>query len=112
MPSVNIFYTTYEAHEALKGITQEIRAFIAEKLSCGERTLQSEEISLRGFLANDLGMISSVEVEITAHAYPARIEQQDKICSDIAEFLERKNPIFAAPHVWLLLCELGHSWKD
>ncbi len=56
-------------------------------------------------------MISPIEIEITAAAYKERVEKQDQICLNIAKYLQDKDPSFGEIKVWLILTELGHSWK-
>jgi hypothetical protein len=50
-------------------------------------------------------------LEITAYAFPERVEKQDKICLDVADYIREKIPAVKELQVWLKLCELGHSWQ-
>ena len=55
------------------------------------------------------GQISEIEAVIVAQAYPERVRDQDKICSEIKEFITSKVNNLKAVYVWLQLSELGHS---
>lgn len=56
-------------------------------------------------------MIGGVEVDIHAHAFQERIEKQDEICLSVMDYIQKKEPSVGAVKVWLILSELGHSWK-
>lgn len=56
-------------------------------------------------------MIAPVEIEITAHAFPERIDKQDEICLRIRDFLKQGLRAQEDIRVWLLLPQLGHSWE-
>ena len=88
-----------------------VKKFIAEKLSCGDKKLTTEEVSIRLINVRGDGMIGDVEIEVTAHAFKERVEKQDQICLDIAEYIGEKDKTFGGVKVWLKLVELGHSWK-
>ena len=117
MPTVNIFYKDIGEGKdvarqlSLDSIGDDLKIFIAQELTCKEIKLKPEEISIRLINAGGDGMISPIEIEITAHAYKERVEKQDQICLNIAKYLQDKNPTFGGIKVWLILTELGHSWE-
>jgi hypothetical protein len=111
MPSVNIYSSDSDLGKRVLGIATDLRKFIAEQLSCNDRVLQSSEVSLRLHQCGDAGMISPLEIEIFAFHYAARVQKQDEICREIAAFIREAGPGLPLPHVWLILCELGHSWE-
>ena len=87
----------------------ELQTYLAARLSCGDIKLRPDEVSVRLIaVKDDSRMLGSVEVDITAHAFPDRIKDQDKICFDIKEWL-RKEASISDPRVWLQLCQLGHD---
>ena len=112
MPTVNIFYTEAAQEKKLDALIAKLKTYIAAALSCGEKKLSSDEISIRLIRVGGRGMLGSVEVEITAHAFAERVKQQDAICLDVADYIKKENPLLGDVKVWLLLCELGHSWKE
>ena len=57
-------------------------------------------------------MIGSVEIEITAHSFKERVGQQDEICLKVADYIKKEEPSLGEVKVWLILAELGHSWKE
>lgn len=108
MPIVNFYHKNNSSD--LENFVPKLKEFIAEKLSCGDKELTSDEISIRFILVGGDGMIGNVEVEITAHAYEERVEKQDEICRDTREYIMKEVPSLGDIRVWLKLCELGHSW--
>ena len=58
------------------------------------------------------GMIGSIEAEITAHAFPERVRNQDAICLAVADYIKKELSALGEVKVWLVLCEFGHSWKE
>lgn len=111
MPTANIFYSKKEQHGNLKKLTTELKVYLAEKLSCGDTTLKKDEISVRLIEVDRTGMIGTVELEITAFAFPDRVKKQDEICLDVQSFIQKKYPTLGEVKVWLILAELGHSWE-
>jgi hypothetical protein len=111
MPTANFFYKDTEQLEKLENIASNLKKFLAEKLTCGDIALTPKEISIRFITAKGSGMIGQVEVEITAAAFKDRVEKQDQICLDITDFIKEKIPSLGEVKVWLILVELGHSWK-
>jgi len=107
MPTINIFHQN-KAKE-LEKLATKLKPFVAEKLSTSRKKLSTEEISIR--LINIEGeMIGDVELEITAHSFPERVEKQDDICNEVREYIQKIHPSMGEVRVWLILCELGHSW--
>lgn len=114
MPTINIFYKHGDADRrlALDAVRDDLKKFVAQTLTCQDIKLKPEEISVRLVGVDGEGMIGKVEIEITAHAFKERIENQDQICLKTAAYLHEK---LGMPlddiKVWLVLAELGHSWK-
>jgi hypothetical protein len=106
MPSVNI-YSNKGSINKIKVILPKLREFLAKKLSCGERELDAGEISIRVLIPEFSLPIADVEIVIAAHAYKERINRQDEICGETADFIYSHSSIRA--YVWLQLSELGHS---
>ena len=107
MPTINIYHQNKA--EEFEGVVEKLKTFVAEKLSTNDKRLSSEEISIR--LINVEGkMIGDVELEITAHAFPERVERQDDICNEVRQFIQKEYPSLGEVRVWLILAELGHSW--
>ena len=111
MPSVNI-YTNKNRVESLESILPELREFTAQKLSCGDRKLASDEISLRVLVPDASLQIADTELEIKAYSYDKRVKKQDDICLSIKDYVQRTCPKAGAVYVWLQLSELGHSAKE
>ena len=108
MPSVNI-YTNRERIKPLEKILEGLREVTAKELSCEDRTLESDEISLR-VLAPDVSLQKAdTELEIKAYSFDARVKRQDKICRSIKDYVERTCPKAGSVYVWLQLSELCHS---
>lgn len=113
MPAANFYVSEDKTIEQLNKHGEKIRTYLSERLSCGGRALRAAEVSLRFIKTASLGLqIAPLEVEILAHAYPERVREQDLICREIAAFLQNLDPGLPASHVWLALCELGHSWVE
>ena len=110
MPTINIYFLEETKIEKLKSLTSNLKTFVAEKLTCRDIKLTPEEISVRFIHVSGGKMIGDVELEITAHAFPERVEKQDKICLDVMNYIKEKAPSIGDVKVWLKLCELGHSW--
>jgi hypothetical protein len=111
MPSINI-YTSKERVESLEDILPELRKFTAKELSCLDRKLDSNEISLRVIVPEASLPIADTELEIKAHSYPERVKKQDDICLSIKEYVQKYCPKAGSVYVWLQLSELGHSAKE
>ncbi len=108
MPPVNI-YTSRERVKPLDGILDGLRECIARELSCKDRTLASDEISLRVLVPEASRQIADTELEIFAHHYPERVERQDAICLSVQNYVQAQCPEAGSVYAWLSLGELGHS---
>ena len=112
MPTTNIYYNDKENETLLVNFAPLLRPFLARALSCGERTLEPEEISVRLLFSPAPTMIAPIELEITAHAYKERSQNADQICLLIQSFVNDNLPSVADVQVWLKLVDLGHSWQE
>jgi hypothetical protein len=108
MPSINI-YTNREKVTFLNEILSDLRDFTARELSCGDRKLASNEISLRVIVPETSLQIADTELEIKAHSYTERVAKQDQISLAIRKYIENTCPQAGSVYVWLQLSELGHS---
>jgi hypothetical protein len=111
MPSVNI-YTSGERVQSLENILSDLREFTAEKLSCKDRKLSPNEISLRVIVPETGLTVADTELEIKAYSYPERIKKQDKICLSIRKYMQKYCPQAGSVCVWLQLSELGYSAQE
>ena len=106
MPTVNVYYKSWGD---LSPNAPKLQNFLATKLSCGDIKLRRDEVSVRLIaVKDDSAMLGRVEVDITAHAFPYRVKNQDKICLETKKWIEKAWSIKDA-RVWLRLCELGHD---
>ena len=110
MPTVNIYYQKEQAQ--LNALTSSLKTYIAEQLTCGDIQLSPGEVSVRLIKTKGAGLIADVEVEITAHSFGERVDKQDEICLAVRRFILDNTTSFEDARVWLLLCELGHSWGE
>ncbi len=110
MPTINIFYNG-ELPKELEELTHSVKEFAAKELTCGDIKLKSDEVSVRFISSRGNGMLGPVEIEITAAAFKERVEKQDEICLNIQKFILEKIDSLPDVKVWLILSELGHSWK-
>jgi len=107
MPLTTI-YTSKENVTKIKNILPKIREIIADELSCKERIIKPQEISIKILVPLEHLSMKEIEIIINAHSYPDRIKKQDEICLRIKEFISlniKNDSVF----VWLQLGELGHS---
>ena len=109
MPTVNIFCRRKDNDQLINLITG-LKIFLAKKLTCGDIKLSPKEISIRILNIEGDNMIGKVELEIKAHAFKERVEKQDEICNDVRQYIMQKDKLLGDIRVWLILCELGHSW--
>jgi hypothetical protein len=112
MPTVNIFDSKTTDEISWRDFVPELRHFIANELSCNQRSLGDDEISIRLISTNNLAMIAPIEVEINAHAYEARVSRSDEICLSIRAFIKERLSSDSDVRVWLTLADLGHSWEE
>ena len=110
MPTVNIFYKNKTNAYDLEALSTELKRYVAEQLTCGDIKLSPDEVSVRLLNIRGNGMLTPIEAEITAAAFKERVEEQDEICLNIQKFLIDKLGVTDVK-VWLILSELGHSWK-
>jgi hypothetical protein len=111
MPTVNIYHQTSEQRAKLSSLAAELKTFVAKELTCGDITLKADEVSIRFVETIGDFMIGAVEVDIHAHAFKERVEKQDEICLRVMDYIQKKEPSLGIVKVWLVLSELGHSWK-
>ncbi len=110
MPTANVYYTKLDQKNAVERITSDLKTFIAKELTCGDISLDPKEVSVRPIKVEGSGMIGDIEVEVKAHAFQERVENQDGFCLDLERFLERRTGIRNVK-TWLILSELGHSME-
>jgi len=112
MPTVNTYFEDEGLVPKLDAITPELKEVVAEQLTCGERTLQPNEITVRKLLSLGKGLMADVEMDIVAAPYKERVERQDEICRFIRKFVLDNLEGIDDVQVWLPLAELGHSIED
>jgi hypothetical protein len=110
MPTINIFYDNDEIESKLHEVTSQLKKLVAKELTCGDIKLESDEVSVRLLNSRGKGMLAPVELEVTAASFKERVEKQDEICLSIQKFLIEQLGL-PDVKVWLILSELGHSWK-
>jgi hypothetical protein len=110
MPTINIFYDNGGFESKLYDVTAQLKKFVAKELTCGDTKLGSDEVSIRLLKSRGNGMLAPVELEVTAASFKERVEKQDEICLNIQKFLLDELNL-SDIKVWLILSELGHSWK-
>jgi hypothetical protein len=110
MPTVNVFYSDEKFEAQLSSVADELKAFTAKELTCGDISLEPNEVSVRIINTARTGMLAEIELEVTAHAFDERIKKQDEICLNIRKFMKQKIEV-SEIRVWLLLPQLGHSWE-
>ncbi len=112
MPVVNTYYREPRFFPALSEASPAIQECIAEQLSCGDRTLQPSEVSVRLLDALGRNMLADVEIDMFAAPYKERVERQDEICRNVRKLVLSLVPDLQDTQVWLMLQELGHSWEE
>jgi hypothetical protein len=112
MPTVNTYFEDENFVPLLDAITPELKEVVAAQLTCGDRALQPDEVSVRKILSLGKGMMADVEMDIYAAAYKDRVERQDEICRFIRGFVLDNLEGVKDVQVWLPLSELGHSIED
>ncbi|MFA5175805.1 MAG: hypothetical protein WC413_00910 [Candidatus Nanoarchaeia archaeon] len=112
MPSVTVNVSSEKELNVIKRILPNLREMIAKELSCKDRTLRKDEVSIRVFMPLTQLPIADVEVTIVAYSYPERVKKQDDICLAVKKFISSQNSIFKSVFVWLQLSELGHSIEE
>lgn len=110
MPIVNVFLKDGRVIQKVQDRIPELKAYLADALTCGDIKLTPGEISIRILTTVGGDMIAPVEVEITAHAFSERVQKQDEICLEVMKYLKDRISEVGDVKVWLKLSELGHSW--
>lgn len=110
MPTINIFYNDQQELLKLNKVVPHLKEYVAKQLTCGDIQLKSEEVSIRLIKNSGGGMLAPIELEVKAAAFKERVDKQDEICLDIQKFLIDSLKVEDVK-VWLILAELGHSWK-
>ena len=108
MPSINI-YTSRGRAPALEQLLPQLRDFTAKTLSCGDRTLATNEMSLRIIIPEYSSQIADTEIEMFAYQYSERVKKQDEICRSVRNYVQQQCPQAGSVYAWLALSELGHS---
>ncbi|HVQ44264.1 MAG TPA: hypothetical protein VMT30_04845 [Candidatus Saccharimonadia bacterium] len=111
MPILNAYYTSPEQLRIMEEMTPAIKQFVAAQLTCGELSLSPGEVTVRLMQVEGSGMIGDVEIDMVAHEFQERVEDQDGICQRVKAYLEQASPGLGEVRVWLNLGQLGHSWK-
>ena len=96
----------------LDAITPGLKEVVADQLTCGDRALQPNEITVRKILSLGAGLMADVELDIAAAAYKERVDKQDEICRFIRKFVFENIDGIKDVQVWLPLSELGHSIEE
>jgi hypothetical protein len=110
MPPVNAYYRNNAHERDLAAIADgPLQTCIAEQLTCKDRGLQPNEISVRLIRALGGGMLAPIELDIFAAPYEERVERQDEICLEVRRFVLANVTGLYDANVWLSLSELGHS---
>jgi hypothetical protein len=112
MPTANIYVADAQLKSQCRAIATQLQELLASELTCGERTLKPEEISVRLLTVEGSTTIAPFEMEIIAHAYSERGPRADTICLIVRKFLLQKIRAAKDVQVWLILAELGHSWES
>ena len=112
MPVVNAYYRDLKYLSGLEAASPALQSFVAEQLTCGDRSLQPNEVSVRLLEAAGKRMLVDVELDIFAAPYKERVERQDEICRNVKKFVLDSVQDLDDTNVWLILSELGHSHVD
>jgi hypothetical protein len=106
MPTINLYRTKETAENITPKITDNLKKFVADILTCPDIKLPPNEVSVRPITVdNDRDMMAPVECDIVAYNFPARAAKQDEICLEVRKFLLENIGISDA-RVRLQLCEL------
>jgi len=105
MPTVNIFYQDTEQEPKLAALTSQLKEYIAQELTCDDIKLTPKEVSVRLVHVHGDGMLGSIEIEITAHAFAERVKQQDQICLNIVNYVKKQGSSLGEVKVWLILSQ-------
>lgn len=103
MPTINIYGKVDTCIG--KNLVSDFKQTVADLLSCDERKLVPQEISLRLLPAETNHMLADIECDIFAAQYPQRVLKQDEICNQVRDFLIANIAVQDAK-VWLMLSEM------
>lgn len=110
MPTINLYRTSETAKKINPQITDGLKKFVADILTCSDIELPPKDISIRRITVDDdTDMIAPVECDIAAYNFPERVAKQDEICAKIRLFLLENIDWINDAKVWLQLSELWHS---
>jgi hypothetical protein len=112
MPTVNTYFEDEKLVPKLDVITPELKEVVAKQLTCGDRALQPDEVTVRKILSLGRGLMADVELDIVAAPYKERVDRQDEICRFVRRFMLANLEGVEDVQVWLPLSELGHSIED
>jgi hypothetical protein len=107
VPTITIYVRDDSWVQRIERLLTSLAAEAAAQLSTPEMDIDADHISIRVMVTRASRMMSAVEVEISAHAFPSRVQRQDHICGALRVWLaEREIPA----RVWLQLSELGYGY--
>jgi hypothetical protein len=109
MPTISIYLSGPTWTEPLSALMDDLANEAAKHLSTAELVLDADHISIRLVAVTQARMMSPVELEISAHAFPSRVERQDEICSYLRSWLADRS---VPARVWLQLSDLGYGYAD
>ena len=112
MPAVNAYIRDSKFLTQFDKAAPALKSYIAEQLTCGDRTLQPNEVSIRLLEPSGKDMLADVEMDIFAAAYKERVDKQDEICLNVRKFILDRIFGLDDAQVWLMLSELGHSQES
>jgi hypothetical protein len=111
MPVVNLFYRNREHEPQIVTAMDPLKNHIAEQLTCGDIILSPEEVSIRALCSLGEGMITDIEIDMTAAPFQERIDKQDEICLNVRSYAKEQMPDANDVKVWLNLHELGYGFE-
>lgn len=109
MPSITIFFVDSTWIEPLVALMGDLADEAAKHLSTADIILDADHISVRLVEVTWGRMIAPVELEVSAHAFPSRVQRQDDICSYLRDWLADRN---VPARVWLQLSDLGYGYAQ
>ena len=112
MPLITIHTSSKEQTEFIENIANELAQFSCDQLSCGDRTLDPSEMSIRVIESTYARPIGEIELIIMVYSYGERVKKQDDICFAYKKYLVEKSEGKFDFFVWLQLSELGHSVEE
>jgi hypothetical protein len=109
MPSITIFFVDSIWIEPLVSLMDDLADEAAKHLSTADVFLDADHISVRLVEVTRGRMMSPVELEISAHAFPSRVARQDEICAYLRNWLADRS---VPARVWLQLSDLGYGYAQ